>query len=348
MVDGQLLILLRQGADAWNAWRRQHTAVNPDLSGANLSGVNLAGAVLAEADLSRANLSAAVLDRTDLTKTNLSMANLTGASLGDADASEARLGGAFLGAADLSRATLRSADLSGANLGGAYLRGATLSGANLRGADLRRASLIAATLGGANLSLADFTEANLSRAVLSGADLSGANLNKTNLSLADLSNAELTNVIWQFSTMRGCYLGIRGLDSCYGNALFRRAAADQDFLDALEAHLKDSWREALFWAWGLINYGRSLFRVAILALGLAAVYGTIYKIFPETLNYKESAQTWFTPYYFSIVTYTTLGFGDVKPANLAGEIIVTTEVILGYTTLGLLLAVLGENIARRS
>jgi hypothetical protein len=55
-----------------------------------------------------------------------------------------------------------------------------------------------------------------------------------------------------------------------------------------------------------------------------------------------------TPYYFSIVTYTTLGFGDVRPATLAGEIIVSSEVILGYTTLGLLLSVLAQSIARRS
>jgi len=54
------------------------------------------------------------------------------------------------------------------------------------------------------------------------------------------------------------------------------------------------------------------------------------------------------PYYFSIVTYTTLGFGDVRPATLAGEIIVSSEVILGYTTLGLLLSVLAQIIARRS
>jgi hypothetical protein len=36
-------------------------------------------------------------------------------------------------------------------------------------------------------------------------------------------------------TMRGYYLGIRGLDPCFGNAMFQRAAADQDFLDTLEA-----------------------------------------------------------------------------------------------------------------
>jgi hypothetical protein len=35
-----------------------------------------------------------------------------------------------------------------------------------------------------------------------------------------------------------------------------------------------------------------------------------------------------------------------EAASFVGEIIVVSEVILGYTTLGLLLAVLGQNIAR--
>jgi len=168
------------------------------------------------------------------------------------------------------------------------------------------------------------------------------------LGLADLTNAELTDIRWELKAMRGRYRGIRGLESCFGNALFKRAAADQDFLDTLEAHLKGSRRMALFWAWGLIDYGRSLLRVAVVSFGLAAFYGAIYQLFPQILNYQESAKTWFTPYYFSIVTYTTLGFGDVKPVTLAGEIVVASEVILGYTTLGLLLSVLAQNIARRS
>src|SRR3984893_17002493 len=195
---------------------------------------------------------------------------------------------------------------------------------------------------------ANLSGANLSDAELDGADLSGANLNRTNLSLANLSNAQLTGVQWQLRAMRGCYLGVRGLDSCFGNALFKRAAADQDFLDTLEAHLKGTRGMALFRAWGLIDYGRSLLRVAAISFGLAGFYGVIYRIFPHILDYKDSANTWFTPYYFSIVTYTTLGFGDVRPATLFGEIIVSSEVILGYTTLGLLLSVLAQNIARRS
>jgi len=89
-------------------------------------------------------------------------------------------------------------------------------------------------------------------------------------------------------------------------------------------------------------------RVAAVAFGLAGPYGAIYRLFPQILDFKDSAKTWFTPYYFSIVPYTTLGLGDVKPKTLAGELIVSSEVILGYTTLGLLLSVLAQNVARRS
>ena len=58
--------------------------------------------------------------------------------------------------------------------------------------------------------------------------------------------------------------------------------------------------------------------------------------------------TGWTPYYFSIVTFTTLGFGDIKPKNLAGEIWLTIEVILGYFFLGGLVAILATKLARRS
>jgi hypothetical protein len=77
-------------------------------------------------------------------------------------------------------------------------------------------------------------------------------------------------------------------------------------------------------------------------------FGRAYSCWPQMLSVGDRSPTWFTPYYFSIGTYTTLGFGVVKPHNLAGELLVSAEVIFGYITLGLLLAVLGDKVARRS
>jgi Ion channel len=148
--------------------------------------------------------------------------------------------------------------------------------------------------------------------------------------------------------MRGRYLGIRGIDSCFGNALFKRAAADQDFLDTLEARWRGNWRLQLFRVWGWLDYGRSMWRVAAFGFAVTSLFAGIFYLWPTLLDYRQSADTWFTPYYYSVVTFTTLGFGDVRPARTAGEILAALEVIIGYVTLGLLLAVLAEKLARRS
>jgi hypothetical protein len=63
--------------------------------------------------------------------------------------------------------------------------------------------------------------------------LSSMRTTGANFSWANLTNAFVGRVRWDRAKMRGRYHGIRGIDSCYGNALFKRAAADQDFLDTL-------------------------------------------------------------------------------------------------------------------
>jgi hypothetical protein len=110
VADEELVKRLRQGSDAWNAWRR-------------------ANKQLPVTDLSRADLSAAKLSAADLSAANLTGANLIGADLSDAD-----LSGAFLRGADLSLADLTGADLAGAELSRANLTGAELSRANLSSA----------------------------------------------------------------------------------------------------------------------------------------------------------------------------------------------------------------------
>jgi hypothetical protein len=63
---------------------------------------------------------------------------------------------------------------------------------------------------------------------------------------------------------------------------------------------------------------------------------------------KVREPTWFTYIYFSVVTFTTLGFGDVTPINTAGEVLLTIEVILGYIMLGGLISIFANKLARRS
>lgn len=95
-----------------------------DLSGANLSGANLY----------EANLSGAYLRDCNLRYSNLSGSDLRGSDLRYSNLSDCILRYSNLSGANLYEAYLRGADLSGADLSGAYLSGANLSGVYLRGA----------------------------------------------------------------------------------------------------------------------------------------------------------------------------------------------------------------------
>jgi uncharacterized protein YjbI with pentapeptide repeats len=61
MADQEHLAVLEQGVATWNAGRRQHPEIHPDLSEADLGDADLSGADLRHANLMRANLSRAYL-----------------------------------------------------------------------------------------------------------------------------------------------------------------------------------------------------------------------------------------------------------------------------------------------
>src|SRR5579864_702369 len=89
MAEQSHLHLLNLGIEAWNQWRQEHHAVQPDFShadfrGAHLKRVNLSGARLNSADLSGADLSESLLMNADLSEADLSQANIKGARLGNA------------------------------------------------------------------------------------------------------------------------------------------------------------------------------------------------------------------------------------------------------------------------
>ena len=137
------IIIFKQGAEAWNNWRKENPEIRPNLSEASLVGVDFY-AGFAGAELYRADLRAADLRGADLRKANFRRANLSEANLNEANLSEADVRGAKLSGADLSLT-----NLTWTNFRRARLNEANLSGADLRGADLRGAYLIAVYLSGA-------------------------------------------------------------------------------------------------------------------------------------------------------------------------------------------------------
>lgn len=299
---------LGEGVEAWNKWRKEHLDIIPDLERASLGFSHLEGA------------------------------DLLGAHLEGADLLGAHLKGANLGGAHLGRANLRSAHLQGADLGGTRLERANLLRAHLEGANLRSAHLEGADLVGAHLE---------------GADLGGAYLGKASLLGADLKDAFVLGV--QYKKLGRCR-GIN-LEGCHGSPRFIRDAKDNEFIEEVRIN-----HPIKYFIWSISSdCGRSMLLWIGWSLFIALLCGAAYADYPAPtwlpdwlvnmapdIDLQGRSPTWFTPYYFSIVTFTTLGFGDVVPKNLAGEIWLTIEVVIGYIMLGGLIAIFATKLARQS
>jgi uncharacterized protein YjbI with pentapeptide repeats len=154
-----------------------------DLSLLELGGVNFEGAFLEAADLSLSTL-----DGANFKNAVLAHANLRDASATSADFTGANLGGADLEGASLMGSRLATAILSGTSFAGADLRGALLDESKFEGCRVERANFA-----GASLRKTFFHGVSFSEVVFGGADLEWITFIECNLSGVDLSECRLDN-----------------------------------------------------------------------------------------------------------------------------------------------------------
>ena len=87
-------------------------------------------------------------------------------------------------------------------------------------------------------------------------------------------------------------------------------------------------------AGGQIGRARALVELVISAVLLIVYFAAIYRACGLNLPQGESATSFWTGLYFSLVTWTTLGYGDITPP--AGiRLVAATEAVLGYVFFGL-------------
>jgi uncharacterized protein YjbI with pentapeptide repeats len=214
MANQQHLELFQQGAEIWNAWRKEHPEIQPDLCSTDTLKVKLSHLDLSNFDLNHTTMMAVELVGANFSGTDLRGACFTMAHLREANFTGANVSNAYFGEADLTRANFSAADLreaifhwatcSGtqlkeaknlhqADFTSAYFRSLDLSGTNLAGAQLDFAEFHHVDLRETNLSHANLCGARLHEANLQGANLQGAFLGCANLVDAHLSHANLTN-----------------------------------------------------------------------------------------------------------------------------------------------------------
>lgn len=300
--------------------------IDEDLSGLDLSGVNFANA-----DLSRANLTGAKLVGASLTRACLHGATLTDAECLKADFSHADLSECIAERTGFGHAKLHRAQLFSANL-----NHSTFAEADLSHADLRRASLRHCRFQKAQLCHAEFHRSDLREA-----DLEGANVDHAHFRDADLRASRLRS-LRNFASGVFLHADVRDVDFS-GAYLLRSQIMDENYLHEFKA--AGPANRVTYWVWwATSDCGRSMLRFAVWIVFITALFGFAYGF--VNVNYG-SHPTPLSPYYFSWVTLTTLGYGDVLPASTAAQAVVMLEVFAGYMSLGGLLSIFSNKMARR-
>jgi len=301
------------------------------LPGADLTGLQLSGADFTDADLSRADLAGATLFKAKCVHASLTGANLEGTELSGADLSRANLEDANVRNAGLGMAVLRDTRLFSAKL-----QEATLTQADLTGADLR-----CAELKGARIREADLTRANFTAADLREADLSLSSLDQAVFNNADLRDSRL-RAVSGFETAEWLGADIRDINFA-GAYRLRRHLVDENYLWEFRTSSKASAYTYTLWK-VTSDCGRSGLRWGLWILLLILIFAGLY----STVGVDYGANPgWLSSLYFSVVTMTTLGYGDIVPVSSSARLLAMTQVALGYVFLGGLLSIFANKMARR-
>lgn len=277
---------------------------------------------------------------------------------------------------------LTGMDLSGADLTKVDLSDGTLFDANLSKADLIGSDLSGCDLTGADLSNADLTKARLSNARLWNANLSGAKLVEADLSNADLWNANLHNArLWR-TNLAGAKGLTRNSFRCPDGRLFKSCSVHEEgyisaeetyrnlkryfiaegrYNDASWASFKEKTMEKMLlkrkksiaylpaaFMGAICGYGEKPQRIVTSSLVVIFIYGVIFRLLDMAVSARDTSLHLWDYVYYSVVTFTTLGYGDIVPkASTAYRLLAASEAFLGVFLMGLFIFTLARKYSAR-
>jgi len=299
---------------------------------AALKGINLSSL-----DLSGMNFSLTDLSGTSFFGCNLTNANFFQSNLSDCDFTGATVEGANFTDTTLDCASFGQATLKGTTFFGASLTDATLTGVKATDSEFRATDMSNVRMREAQLKDCDFTSSTLC-----GADLSESYVRGSVFNDADMRNTRLRH-IKGFRHCQWIGVDIRNINFA-GAYRTRRFIVDQNYLH--EFRRQGKLYEYIYFVWWLTsNCGRSLFRWLAVIIAQILFFAVVYSF----LDFEfKLGKTWFSYIYFSIVTSTTLGYGDIIPASPTAQVVAMMQVLLGYVMLGGFLSILTNKIARRA
>lgn len=326
-----------------------------DLREADFSGANFSGGSLLDVDLTNANLSHGTFTNAYFTGSNLNNVQLRAANLNDANLSEVDLTDA-----DLKMATLSEVYLVNANLRRADLRYATLSGSRLHGAELIDIGINydglgefkfdeTTTFGGKSRWEADKDTEEAIPYLCSINPLHCLGRPFTNPD--NLRQAELQYRATQRLLRANNYRQLIEMDVREKHALRKRELSERNY---------SRWLKLAFYRWPL-GYGERVLPVVgsslLTIVGFAVLFpfvggmritsngNTAYafrNLFTLPFDIPHWIEILWANLYFSMVTFTTLGYGDIQPASSAVQALASLESLIGALLMAFFVFVLGR------
>jgi hypothetical protein len=254
---------------------------------------------------------------------------------------------------------LHQADLSGINLTYANLADVNFKRANLRGSHFFGTDISGANLFKANLDGANFKQSNLVDAELLGVRFGDASMENANFG----NNFVIKNEIEGNIALRGndietanekyfeayeIYLNIknnfrnRGLSEYGGKFFYREMIMQRRLLPSFSG--EKLWSTFMDFATGYGEKPHRIIRLSLLIIlgftvifgftGLAHFSGSSTDIISSSLSLSENLAILYDTLYFSVITFTTVGYGDFAPLGL-GKMFAAIEAICGYFVLAL-------------
>jgi uncharacterized protein YjbI with pentapeptide repeats len=340
----------------WILYRRKNRKLPILLEGANLEELDLSKIDLKNAHLKGASFCRSILKQTMFMNADLQNAKFDGA--------------------DISGAKFTAADVQNARFTSVLAKGVDFTFAKLMYADFHEADAAGVNFDRADLSRAVFHAANLAKATLRHANLNGITLTESQLH-GTIFNAAIVNgrtLIWDCAV---------DLTTDFTGVGISEARIEPQLRSRFETNIRRIWwlryietrkrelgplgkiqaKPSAIMAWGLkystilginlfwwiTDYGSSTERVLKSLFVVSLAFAVIYTLFPsltseQVKNISPGLGLRFVrALYFSVVTTTTVGFGDISASktSILSNIIILFHVMIGYMLLGALIVRLG-------
>ncbi|KIX12640.1 pentapeptide repeat-containing protein [Dethiosulfatarculus sandiegensis] len=294
-----------------------------NLFNSNLENVDFSGADLRYINFAYANLC----------KTNFLLAKLEGGNFE----------WAVLNGANFILADCRNAVFKYAFFIGAILCTAKFTGSDLRAVEFKGSNCSGAKFGNSDLEGSDFVNANLTEVEFRESNIGSADFSNAILFNANFRHAISTNVKFNRKTK---VLGCNAFASI-GSAKFKDFVRTQEFIEELR---QSKFGNILYWIWLITcDCGRSIWPWFTLSLAFICMFaGIFFSLGKSAFSVPpELGFNFETMLYYSVVTFSTLGFGDITPLTHVAARWVMAEVFLGYLMLGGLITIFATKITRR-